>query len=130
MHWTAFMAASTPLITLGRSHTVIPKAQGSQGSPASQDTTIIRDAEIVANGVNQCGHTELKGNIDVGENTETALPANSFTRVRASSTINITIHQVNADGAGPFFCDLDQTNNSGTNLQLRVQEPSTVQFGY
>lgn len=76
--------------------------------------------------VNQCGRTELKGNIDVGENTENALSAKSVTAVRAGSEITVTIHQVNADGAGPFFCDLDQTSNSGTNLQVRQCANSTT----
>lgn len=47
------------------------------------DTTIIRDAEITANIVNQCGRTELTGNIDVGENTENALAAGQVTEVKA-----------------------------------------------
>ncbi len=67
--------------------------------------------------MNQCGRTELKGNIDVGENTENALAANAVTQVKAGSEVTVTIHQVNADGAGPFVCDLDETSNSGTNLQ-------------
>ncbi|KGQ03421.1 hypothetical protein BBAD15_g11357 [Beauveria bassiana D1-5] len=86
-------------------------------NPCQQDTTIIRDAEIVANIANQCGRTELKGNIDVGENTENALAAGAVTQVKAGSEVTVTIHQVNADGAGPFFCDLDQTSNTGLGLQ-------------
>ncbi|KYK57621.1 hypothetical protein DCS_04633 [Drechmeria coniospora] len=86
-------------------------------NPCQQDTTIIRDAEITANIVNQCGRTELTGNIDVGENTENALAANQVTQVQAGSEITLTMHQVNADGAGPFFCDIDQTGNTGLNLQ-------------
>ncbi|TVY24791.1 hypothetical protein LHYA1_G006839 [Lachnellula hyalina] len=82
-------------------------------SPCQQDTTIIRDAEIAANTVNECGRTELTGNIDVGENTENALAANAVTSVQKGTSMTVTIHQVNADGAGPYACDLDQTSNSG-----------------
>ncbi|XWX01429.1 hypothetical protein V2A60_009457 [Cordyceps javanica] len=137
MRWTTSLIAAAPLFTLGAGHAVILNAQGIDGSPASvgfqvdpavarncitinpcqQDTTIIRDAEIVANVVNQCGRTELKGNIDVGENTENAIAANAVTQVKAGTDIAVTIHQVNADGAGPFFCDIDQTSNTGLNLQ-------------
>ncbi|KAM3521582.1 hypothetical protein NHJ13051_006162 [Beauveria bassiana] len=137
MRWTTSLLAAAPLLTLGACHAVILNAQGLQGSPASvgfqvdpavarncisinpcqQDTTIIRDAEIVANIANQCGRTELKGNIDVGENTENALAAGAVTQVKAGSEVTVTIHQVNADGAGPFFCDLDQTSNTGLGLQ-------------
>lgn len=82
-------------------------------SPCQLDATIIRDAEINANVVNECGRTELTGNIDVGENTEAALAAGAVTQVKAGSKITVTIHQVNADGAGPYTCDLDQTSNAG-----------------
>ncbi|EHL00673.1 hypothetical protein M7I_3417 [Glarea lozoyensis 74030] len=80
-------------------------------SPCQQDTTIIRDAEINANIVNECGRTELTGNIDVGENTENAIAAGAITQVKAGTIMSVTIHQVNADGAGPYVCDLDQTIN-------------------
>lgn len=71
-------------------------------SPCQQDATLIRDAEISSNIVNECGRTELSGNIDVGENTENALAAKSVTQVKAGSKLTVTIHQVNADGAGPY----------------------------
>jgi hypothetical protein len=62
-------------------------------SPCQQDTTIIRDAEISANVVNECGRTELTGNIDVGENTENALTAGAVTQVKAGTLMTVTIHQ-------------------------------------
>ncbi|KAE9370415.1 hypothetical protein N431DRAFT_442254 [Stipitochalara longipes BDJ] len=124
---------SAALLSLANAHGVILAAQGEAGSPASvgfqvdtaiarnctgispcqQDTTIIRDAEISANIVNECGRTELTGNIDVGENTENALAAGAVTQVKAGTLMTVTIHQVNADGAGPYTCDLDQTSNAG-----------------
>ncbi|KAH6680350.1 hypothetical protein B0J14DRAFT_613966 [Halenospora varia] len=130
---TLFSAALFSLATLTSGHGVIINAQGEKGSPASvgfqvdpniarnctgispcqQDTTIIRDAEITANIVNECGRTELTGNIDVGENTENALAAGAVTKVKAGTVMAVTIHQVNADGAGPYSCDLDQTSNAG-----------------
>jgi len=82
-------------------------------SPCQQDTTIIRDAEITANIVNECGRTELTGNIDVGENTENQLAAGTVTQVKAGTQMTVTIHQVNADGAGPYACDLDEQSNAG-----------------
>lgn len=82
-------------------------------SPCQQDATIIRDAEIKANIVNECGRTELSGNIDIGENTENALAAGAVTQVQSGTQIQVTLHQVNADGAGPFVCDLEETSNTG-----------------
>ncbi|RAL60198.1 hypothetical protein DID88_000819 [Monilinia fructigena] len=131
MYTSIFLQAA--LLSVAQAHGVILAAQGLKGSPTSVgfkvddaiarnctgispcqlDTTIIRDAEIAANIVNECGRTELSGNIDVGENTENALAANSVTQVKAGTKMTVTIHQVNADGAGPYSCDLDQTSNAG-----------------
>ncbi|CZS95429.1 related to gEgh 16 protein [Rhynchosporium agropyri] len=128
---------ATGLLSLANAHGVILGAQGEAGSPASvgfqvndaiarnctsispcqQDTTIIRDAEIKANVVNECGRTELTGNIDIGENTENALAANQVTSVKAGTQMTVTIHQVNADGAGPYVCDLEETGNTGVFTQ-------------
>ncbi|RDW88989.1 hypothetical protein BP6252_01021 [Coleophoma cylindrospora] len=124
---------SAALVSVASAHGVILAAQGVAGSPASvgfqvdasiarnctgispcqQDTTIIRDSEITQNIVNECGRTELTGNIDVGENTEAALAAKAVTSVTAGSSVTVTLHQVNADGAGPYSCDIDMTSNAG-----------------
>ncbi|KAK3984026.1 hypothetical protein QBC44DRAFT_302149 [Cladorrhinum sp. PSN332] len=121
------------LLALVDAHAVILAAQGIAGSPPSvgfmvsdaiarnctsispcqMDTTIIRDAEISAGTVNSCGRTKLTGNIDVGEVTEAQLAEGIVTQVQAGSDVTITLHQVNADGAGPFTCQVDQTSNSG-----------------
>lgn len=96
-------------------------------SPCQQDATLIRDAEITANVVNECGRTEISGNIDVGENTENALAANQVTQVKSGSQLTVTIHQVNADGAGPFTCDMDPTGNSlGATGQTQLQVTNNV----
>ncbi|TPX15857.1 uncharacterized protein E0L32_000191 [Thyridium curvatum] len=121
------------LVAVANAHGAIINAQGLAGSPPSVgfavdksiarncttispcqlDATIIRDAEIKANIVNECGRTELAGNIDVGESTEAALRLGQVTQVKAGSKITVTIHQVNADGAGPYACDLDEESNAG-----------------
>ncbi|KAI0468567.1 hypothetical protein F4859DRAFT_207607 [Xylaria cf. heliscus] len=131
--YSSSLLSFTAVLALANAHGVILGAQGIQGSPASvgfkvhselprnctsinpcqQDTTIIRDAEISANVVNECGRTELDGNIDIGENTENALAANAVTQVKAGSTVEVTIHQVNADGAGPYTCDVIAQGNNG-----------------
>ncbi|KAJ4330532.1 hypothetical protein N0V95_010039 [Ascochyta clinopodiicola] len=100
-------------------------------SPCQQDSTIIRDSEIKQNIVNACGRTEISGNIDIGEQTENELAANRMTTVSSGTVMTVTIHQVsdmtslftttnaskvNADGAGPYECDLDETSNAQTTL--------------
>ncbi|KAI0434918.1 hypothetical protein F5Y09DRAFT_155637 [Xylaria sp. FL1042] len=130
---SSILLSLTALLASVNAHGVILGAQGLKGSPASvgfkvnsqiprnctsispcqQDTTLIRDAEISANIVNECGRTELDGNIDIGENTENALAAGAVTQVKAGSTVDVTIHQVNADGAGPYTCDVIAEGNNG-----------------
>ncbi|GAD95364.1 hypothetical protein SNOG_11034 [Paecilomyces variotii No. 5] len=96
-------------------------------SPCQQDTTIIRDEEMNQNIVNTCGRTELNGNVDVGQETEKELAANRVTSVQKGSTLAVTIHQVNADGAGPYSCDLDPTSNSlATNEFIPLQVSNNV----
>ncbi|KAK8214825.1 hypothetical protein M8818_002408 [Zalaria obscura] len=97
-------------------------------SPCQQDATIIRDAEISLNIVNGCGRTELAGNIDIGEQTEDELAKNRVTKVTAGSTLSVTVHQVNADGAGPYVCDLDQSSGY-TPPQHFVTPPLTPSAG-
>ena len=77
------------------------------------DTTIIRNAEIDAKIVDECGRTELTGNIDVTKSTADQLAAGQITQVKAGTVMKVTIHQVNADGAGPYACDLDTASDSG-----------------
>jgi hypothetical protein len=48
------------------------------------------------------------------------------TSVTKGSTVQVTLHQVNADGAGPYVCDLDATSNAGvafTNLTVTNNVP-------
>lgn len=132
MHFSAALPLAA-IFALAEAHGVILAAQREAGSPPSVgfqvqeniarncttispcqlDATIIRDAEVGANVVNKCGRIQLAVNIDIGENTENALSAGAVTQVKAGSKITVTIHQVNADGAGPYVCDLDETSNSG-----------------
>ncbi|GKT86426.1 GAS1-like protein [Colletotrichum tofieldiae] len=138
---------ASAVLAVVQGHGVILNAQGDAGSPASigfkvdpniarncttinpcqQDATLIRDAEINANIVNECGRTEIAGNIDIGENTENALAAGQVTKVKAGSEIQVTVHQVNADGAGPYACDLDPTSNSlGGSGQIPLEVTNNV----
>lgn len=87
------------------------------------DANFISDTEITANVVNECGRTLAAGNIDIGENTENALAAGDITKVTKGSKVQIAIDQRNANGTGPFTCDMDQTSNSNG---VSGQTPLTV----
>ncbi|CAI6305938.1 unnamed protein product [Periconia digitata] len=143
MHYSSSILAVVALVSSVNAHGVIVQAVGEQGasqgflvdqtlarnctniSPCQQDSTIIRDSEITQNIVNSCGRTEIAGNIDVGEQTEAELAAGRMTTVTKGSKLAVTIHQVNADGAGPYECELDETSNAATNF-VKLQVANNV----
>lgn len=98
----------------------IVSAQGTKGSPASLplslkgngDANIINATEITENVTNECGRTLLSGNIDIGTETEAQLANKTITSVTQGGQLTITMNAINADGAGPYSCDMDQTSNS------------------
>lgn len=91
------------------------------------DANVIRQQEIVDNVVNECGRTLLAGNMDVGENTEIALKANAVTKVTKGSNVDVTIRAINADGKGPYICDMDfQSNAAGAIGQVNLTVAETT----
>lgn len=116
------------MLAVAHGQGVILSAQGTKGSPASlalqvnlakADANIINLNEISTNVVNECGRTLFGGNIDIGENTENQLLNKTVTSVTKGSTVAVTISQVDANGAGPYTCDLDPTGNAdGTSGQI------------
>lgn len=88
-----------------------PNSLGFQVDTTQSDANLINDNEISTNVVNECGRTLLGGNIDIGTVTEAAIANKSVTSVTAGGNVDVTIRQVNADGAGPYACDLDLTSN-------------------
>ncbi|CAN9089304.1 hypothetical protein CUC08_Gglean000966 [Alternaria sp. MG1] len=148
MYFTATSFALATLVSTVHSHAAILAAVGDSGesqgflvdpaiarncttiSPCQQDATIIRDSEITQNIVNACGRTEIAGNIDIGEQTENELAAGRMAQVSSGSMLAVTIHQVNADGAGPFECDMDETSNAVTTFTpLKVSNNIPGSFG-
>lgn len=148
MYSKSSIVALAALFTTVHSHAAILAATGDKGSsqgflvdpdlarncttisPCQQDATIIRDNEITQNIVNACGRTEIAGNIDIGEQTENELAAGRMTQVSSGSVMKVTIHQVNADGAGPFECDMDETSNAVTTFTpLKVTNNIPGSFG-
>ncbi|KAI0201950.1 GEgh16 protein [Astrocystis sublimbata] len=129
---------SSALLAVAHGQAVILAAHGVRGSgvsrglqvdPRGRDANIINDNEITTNIVNQCGRTVLGGNIDVGATTEDALADGNITQAVAGGRIAVFIQQGNEKGAGPFTCDLDDTNNSRgvsgqTKLQTKENQPN------
>ncbi|KAJ1323009.1 Egh16-like virulence factor [Microdochium nivale] len=108
------------VVALVSGQAIIQKAVGDSGQSKSllvnqndaKDANVIRQQEIVANIVNECGRTLLAGNIDIGEQTEIALAAGEVTQSTKAGKVTVTINQGSNAGSGPFTCDMDLTGNS------------------
>ncbi|CAE6387220.1 unnamed protein product [Rhizoctonia solani] len=87
---------------------------GTRAKPFQQDTSIIRDKEIASGKVGNCGRTPLNGAIDMAAEMEAASSA-GIPSATASGEIQMTLHQVNQDGAGPYTCDISA--DGGNNFQ-------------
>jgi hypothetical protein len=113
--------AASVIVAVANGQGLLLSAQGTKGSPASpglqvdptrNDANIINESEINANVVNECRRTLLAGNIDIEQNTEDQLANKTITSVTKGSTVAVTIRQGNADGVGPYTCDMDLTSNA------------------
>lgn len=99
---------------------------GNPVDPTKPDANVIRQQEIVDNVVNECGRTLLAGNMDIGENTEIALKAKAVTQVTKGANVDVTIRALNADGQGPYICDMDmQSNAAGAVGQVNLTVAET-----
>ncbi|KAI6352193.1 hypothetical protein MCOR25_009496 [Pyricularia grisea] len=111
--------AFSALLAFANAQGAVQKAVGEKGTSAPlqldvnnpADANFISDAEIRENMVNACGRTAA-GNIDIGETSEINLSKNAVTTVKKGSNLVLTIKQGGSQGAGPYDCDLDLTNNS------------------
>ncbi|KUI68022.1 hypothetical protein VM1G_03085 [Cytospora mali] len=128
---------ASAMLAMASAQGVILKAVGDSGksfglqvdTSDSSDANFISDAEISANVVNECGRT-VNGNIDIGENTENALATGDVTKVTKGGKVSLVINQVNANGTGPYTCDLDETSNaSGTSGQVPLDVQQSTSTG-
>ncbi|KAG8735416.1 hypothetical protein FRC10_010621 [Ceratobasidium sp. 414] len=78
---------------------------GVTAKPFQQDTSIIRDSEIMTGKVGPCGRTKQRGAIDIDAEMAAASSA-GLPSTMPNGEIRMTLHQVNQDGAGPYTCDV------------------------
>ncbi|KAF2262977.1 hypothetical protein CC78DRAFT_554279 [Lojkania enalia] len=84
---------------------------GTRRNPFQQDATRFRNE-----GADTCGETLAGGTNDVEAGTAQVMAINGPTlpQVSAGGSLDMTLHQVNGDGAGPYTCMIDAT---GTGTQ-------------
>ena len=86
---------------------------GTKPNPFEQDTTRFK-----GQAADTCGSTKQAGTNDVETGTQAVLQQNGGTlpQVTPGGSVQMTLHQVNSDGAGPYTCMIDSTG-TGTNWQ-------------
>ncbi|AEO66772.1 uncharacterized protein THITE_16657, partial [Thermothielavioides terrestris NRRL 8126] len=95
---------------------------GTGRNPFQQDSTRFRGAsaktlgETLGGGPNQ---------LEAGTSKILAETGGSLPQITPGGTVNMTLHQVNADGAGPYTCmiNADATAQSWTNIQVIQNVP-------
>ncbi|KAH8110391.1 hypothetical protein DFH11DRAFT_1514409 [Phellopilus nigrolimitatus] len=102
--------------SLGQGFGVIASTprDGTKRNPFQQDTSIIRDNEVSSGKAGACGRTLAGGNNDVTTQLNAAVSA-GLPSASADGTVSMTLHQVNADGAGPYTCEVS-TDATGANF--------------
>jgi hypothetical protein len=97
---------------------------GSRRNPFQQDASIIRDEEIADGKAGPCGRTLAGGKTDVTAAMAEAESA-GLPDVGADGTVEMTLHQINGDGAGPYTCGVstDGTGQSFVDMTVTTNVP-------
>ncbi|KAK0653428.1 hypothetical protein DIS24_g6077 [Lasiodiplodia hormozganensis] len=139
MHFSAIVVAvicaSSPLVA---GHAAIIGAQGDAGgngsaigivgstprdgtrrNPFQADATRFR-----GDAADTCGETIGAGTNDVESGTQQVLAAsgNTLPQVSPGGQLQMTLHQVNSDGAGPYTCMIDPTGTGTQWTQINVAQ--------
>ncbi|KAF9880145.1 cas1 appressorium specific protein [Colletotrichum karsti] len=95
---------------------------GTRRDPFQQDSTRFKGAAA-----DTFGETVGAGNNDLESGTKAimAMTGDQLPQVRAGGTIDMTLHQVNGDGGGPYDCMIngDATGASWTNINVITTPP-------
>ncbi|KAI5476840.1 putative gegh 16 protein [Pseudohyphozyma bogoriensis] len=98
---------------------------GTDEQPFQTDTSVMKDLLT-----DPCGRTLANGSVDIPTNLAAvqAQGGGQFPSLDSQGIINMTLHQVNADGGGPFSCmvNTDATGTNWTTATMVQQPPGTA----
>ncbi|KAG8776322.1 hypothetical protein FRC12_000981 [Ceratobasidium sp. 428] len=99
---------------------------GTRRNPFQTDSSIIRDREIAKGDAGPCGRTLAGGVNDMDSQMEAAASA-GLPAANPDGTVEMTVHQVNGDGAGPYTCDVstDATGQNFVAMKVITNVPGT-----
>ncbi|KAI9188199.1 hypothetical protein H9P43_002596 [Blastocladiella emersonii ATCC 22665] len=93
---------------------------GTRANPFQRDSSIIRDRDIRSGRSGPCGRTIAGGNNNIQRGMAAIKQQmGGLPMIAPGQPLTLTVHQVNADGAGPYTCELSQSA-SGRDFQ-RIQ---------
>lgn len=98
---------------------------GAGARPFQQDTSVIRDRDISSGATSACGKTKESGAFDMMAMTDAVAAKNGMKlpSIRAGETIDMTIHQINQDGAGPYSCDISADGATFMRMEVTKNVP-------
>lgn len=86
---------------------------GTRRNPFQQDSTIFKNQRTVAQ-AQGCGSTLGGGKNSIADF------AGTMAQVAQGGTVSMTVHQVNADGAGPYICMVDAAADGKSFVAMEV----------
>ncbi|CAE6504890.1 unnamed protein product [Rhizoctonia solani] len=101
--FTKTSGLSSALLVLSTVSAVNAHAAMVKRDPFQMDTAIIRQAEIANSAAGAYERTLAGGFIDADAEMQTAASA-GLPAASADSTVTMSMHQVNGDGAGTYTC--------------------------
>ncbi|ORZ31897.1 hypothetical protein BCR44DRAFT_1404934 [Catenaria anguillulae PL171] len=103
---------------------------GTRRNPFQRDTSVIRDSEIRSGRASPCGRTIAGGNNDIQAGVAAIMQdLGGLPEVTPGSQLTLTVHQVNADGAGPYRCDISMDGTGQDFQPVQVQRNLPGIFG-
>jgi hypothetical protein len=99
---------------------------GTRRRPFQQDTTRFEDADDEDNpavGATGCGETLQNGEINIATAMQQVISeSGGLPQVSQGGQVIMTLHQVNADGAGPYACMVDGTGSGASFVPMAVSQ--------
>uniref|UniRef100_A0A0S1MIF2 Secreted protein n=1 Tax=Phakopsora pachyrhizi TaxID=170000 RepID=A0A0S1MIF2_PHAPC len=92
---------------------------GTKRNPFQTDSSIIRDREIASGKSSACGRTLAGGNNEIGAAMSKAESA-GIPSVSSDGKVQMTLHQVNGDGGGPYTCDVNASGDGKTFTPMTI----------
>jgi hypothetical protein len=105
---------------------------GTRRNPFQQDTTVFKGQRKVST-ASGCGKTIENGNIDIAEAMSDVIDENGgLPQVTSGGQVTMTLHQVNADGAGPYTCmvNADGTGDSFVEMDVDTNVPGRAGLSF